>query len=91
MDDIVRISAGELDKEPTRYRGIARSHPVIVTTEGRDDTVLISAAEYQRLKRRDRLVRRPWEFTDREIEALRKAEAPPESAAFDHEYQPQPS
>jgi PHD/YefM family antitoxin component YafN of YafNO toxin-antitoxin module len=91
MDDIVRISAGELDKEPTRYRDIARSHPVIVTSEGRDETVMISAAEYQRLKRRDRLVRRPWEFSDQEMEAIRRSEAPAETAAFDHEYQPQPS
>jgi prevent-host-death family protein len=65
MDDIVRISAGDLDKEPTRYRELARTQPVVVTSEGQDETVLISAEEYRRLKRRARRVLSIEEFTER--------------------------
>jgi hypothetical protein len=37
-----------------------------------DATLMISTAEYERLKRRDRLVRRPWEFGEGEIDAIRR-------------------
>ena len=73
MDDIVRISAGELDKEPTRYREIARTRPVVVTSEGHDETVLISADEYRRLKRRVRRVLGIEEFTERQIEQIKRS------------------
>ena len=46
---------------------------------------MISVEEYHRLKRRDREVSRLDDFTDADLEAIEKAEAPPESAAFNHE------
>jgi hypothetical protein len=46
---------------------------------------MISIDEYQRLKRRDRIARAAWEFSEQEIEAIRRAEPPPEAAAFNHE------
>jgi PHD/YefM family antitoxin component YafN of YafNO toxin-antitoxin module len=90
MDDIVRISAGELDEEPTRYRKIALTHPVFITSEGHDETVIISAEEYRRLKRRARRVLGIEDFTEEQIEAIRRAQPPAEASAFDHEYQPRP-
>src|SRR6204780_3497423 len=54
MNDMIRISATEFGKEVGRYQDPAMAQPVIVTRNGRDRTVMISADEYQRLKRRDR-------------------------------------
>ena len=56
MNDMIRISATEFGKEVGRYQDAAMTQPVIVTRNGRDRTVMISADEYQRLKRRDRQV-----------------------------------
>jgi hypothetical protein len=40
-----------------------------------------------RQKRDNRAVRRPCEFTEKEIKAIRRTEAPPDASDFDHEYQ----
>ena len=56
MNDMIRISATEFGKEVGRYQDAAMTQPVIVTRNGRDRTVMISADEYRRLKRRDRQV-----------------------------------
>jgi PHD/YefM family antitoxin component YafN of YafNO toxin-antitoxin module len=62
------------------------SQPVIVTRNGRDRTVMISAEEYQRLKKRDREVLRIEDFTDAEIEAVRLTEPSKEAEAFNREF-----
>jgi prevent-host-death family protein len=64
---------------------VALSEPVIVTRNGRDRTVMISADEYRRLKRRDREVLGIDDFTEADAEAVRSAQPSGESAAFDHE------
>lgn len=64
---MIRVSSTEFGKEVGRYQDVALSQPVIVTRNGRDRTVMISAEEYARLKRRDR-------------EAFLTADAPPEIA-----------
>ena len=48
---------------------------------------LVSADEYQRLKRRDRQVLTLSDFTDADIAALEATRAPESSKAFDHELQ----
>jgi prevent-host-death family protein len=88
MDDMVRVSASEFGQEVGRYQDLALTQPVIVTRNGRDRTVMISVEEYRRLKRRDRRVLGIEDFTEEQIEAIRRAEPPPESAAFDHECKP---
>jgi hypothetical protein len=52
----------------------ALSQPVIVTRNGRDRTVMISAEEYLRLKRRDRQVFAAGELPEEIIEAVRNSE-----------------
>ena len=47
--------------------------------------VLLSVEEYDRLKRRDRRVRRIEDFTAEEMEAIAKAEVPAEYAYLDEE------
>lgn len=90
MDDAVRVTAGEFGREVGRYQDMALGQPVIITRNGRDRTVMISVEEYHRLKRRDRQVRAPWEFSPEQLEAIRRAEPPAEAAAFNHEYKPEP-
>jgi PHD/YefM family antitoxin component YafN of YafNO toxin-antitoxin module len=57
----------------------------MVTRNGRERVVLISADEFKRLKRRDREVLRLDDFTQADLEAIRKAEPPAEAATFDAE------
>ena len=52
---------------------IALTQPVVVTSRGRERTVLISTEEYHRLKRRDRQVIAAVDFTDAELEEMAAA------------------
>jgi hypothetical protein len=56
---------------------------VIVTRNGRDRTVMISAEEYQRLKRRDRQVFAVGELPEDIIDAIATAEMDPRHTALD--------
>jgi prevent-host-death family protein len=58
---------------------------VTITNHGRDRLVLLSADEYRRLEKCDREVLHVAELSDQDIEAIRTAEIPTETAAFDHE------
>ncbi len=58
---------------------------VTVTCKGRDKMVLLSVEEYGRLKRWDRQVIIPEDFTAEDIAALKSTRAPAETAAFNHE------
>lgn len=82
---MVRVTSGELQRQWGRIQDLAIAEPVTVTCNGRDRMVLLSSDEYRRLKRRDREVLTPADFTQADLEALLKSEAPPESAQFDHE------
>jgi PHD/YefM family antitoxin component YafN of YafNO toxin-antitoxin module len=52
----IEASAEEVGKQFGHFSDLALQAPVIVTRYGRPRTVLISAGEYERLKRRDRQV-----------------------------------
>ena len=82
---MLKIPSAEFQKNIGRYQDIALTEPVLVTRNGRERTVLISAGEYQRLKRRDREVLGLSDFTEEDIAAIERAEPPPEAAQFDHE------
>jgi len=71
---MIRVSSTEFGKEVGRYQDIALGQPVIVTRNGRDRTVMISADEYLRLKRRDRQVFAAGDLSDEMIEAIRNTE-----------------
>lgn len=85
MNDGVRVPASEFQKNVGRYSDVALTQPVTVTRNGRDRTVLISADEYHRLKRRDRQVMGLEDFDETDLQAIRAAEAAPGSARFDSE------
>lgn len=47
---MVTITAAELQKQFGKFRDMARREPVSVTHHGRDDLVVMSKEEYNRLK-----------------------------------------
>jgi prevent-host-death family protein len=82
---MVKVSSAEFQKHIGRYQDVALTQPVTITRNGRERTVMISAEEYQRLKRRDREVLGLDDFTAADLDLLRSAEPPAETARFDHE------
>jgi len=79
----MRVSSAEFQQKFGSLAEKARSEPVTITREGRDELVLLSAAEYDRLKQRDRRVVRLEDFTEEEMALIAKAEVPAEYAHLD--------
>jgi len=82
---IIRVSAADLQRQCGKVQNIALVEPVSVTCKGRDLMVLLPVDEYGRLKRRDRQVMIPEDFTAEDIAALENTRAPAETSAFNHE------
>ena len=82
---MVRISATEFQKNAGHYTDVALTQPVTVTRNGRDRTVVISADEYQRLKRRDREPLTLDDLTEADLALIRATKPSARAAAFDHE------
>jgi PHD/YefM family antitoxin component YafN of YafNO toxin-antitoxin module len=81
----MRISSAEFLKNYETLSDKALAEHVTITRDGHDRFVLLSVEEDERLKRRDRRVRRIEDFTAEEMEAIAKAEVPSESAYLDAE------
>ena len=79
------VSSGEFLKSYGRISETALREPVSITSHGRERLVLLSAEEYRRLRQNDRQALRPWELSEKDLEALRVAEPPAEATQFDHE------
>ena len=82
---MVRLPSHEVQRQWGRVQDMAIVEPVTVTSKGRDRLVMMSSDEYARLKRRDRQVMLPADFSDADIEHLENTRAPIEASAFDHE------
>jgi hypothetical protein len=80
---MIRVSSTEFGKEVGRYQDLALSQPVVVTRNGRDRTVVISADEYRRLIRRDRRVFAAGELPDDIVDAISRAEMDPRHQHLD--------
>jgi hypothetical protein len=48
------VTASDYSKKVGFYQSMAQREPVVITSHGREETVLISAEEYRRLTRRRR-------------------------------------
>jgi prevent-host-death family protein len=83
--DMITVTSAEFQRHFGRYQDTALTEPVSVTRNGRERLVVLSAAEYHRLKKRDRQVIGIEDFTEAEVQAVKNAEPPPEAAEFDHE------
>jgi prevent-host-death family protein len=82
---MAKVTSTEFTKSPGLYQDQAQREPVVITKHNREHTVLLSAQEYHRLKRRDRQVFRTGELSDADLAAIAAAEPPAEAAVFDDE------
>jgi PHD/YefM family antitoxin component YafN of YafNO toxin-antitoxin module len=82
---MVRVSAGELQRQWGRVQDMALAEPVTVTCKGRDRMVLLSTEEYNRLKRRDREVMSLADFSEADISAIKNVKPSETATSFDHE------
>ena len=72
----MRVSTAEFIKNYGTLADRALSEPLTITKNGRDRLVLVSAAEYDRLKNRDRRAIWAGELTEDDIALVAKAEMP---------------
>jgi hypothetical protein len=81
----MRVTTANFIKHYGSLADRALAEPVTITKNGRDRLVVISADEYERLKRRDRRVIKAGELTDEEVALIAKADVPAEHAHLDEE------
>lgn len=67
---MTRISTAEFIKNYGTLADKALQEPLTITKNGRDRLVLLNAAEFERLKRRDRRVLRIEDWTTEEIAVM---------------------
>jgi prevent-host-death family protein len=84
-DDTVTVGAADFHRNVGVYQDIALRKPVTITKNGRECTVLLSAQEYARLRRRDRRVIAAGELSERQLDAIRNARVPDQYAGLDKE------
>ncbi len=83
---MVRVSAAQLAKQFGAYAEQAQREPVTITRHGRDSVVLLSIADYERLKSFDtREAYSIFDLPDDLAEAILNAKAPDWTAKFNHE------
>jgi len=80
-----RVTASEFQKAFGALSDRALREPVMITKQGRDHLVVLSAEEYARLKRRDRRVGQTVDLPEEWVEAVRMAKVPDEHAHLDRE------
>jgi PHD/YefM family antitoxin component YafN of YafNO toxin-antitoxin module len=82
--DMIRVTEAELKQGFDTVADHARREPVaIASPDGSAEFIVLSAAEYARLKRRDRRVGLAEELPEEWVEAVRNAEVPEEFADLD--------
>jgi PHD/YefM family antitoxin component YafN of YafNO toxin-antitoxin module len=82
---MVTATMAEVQRDFATWQERALTQPVGVTDGGMPRTVIVSAEEYQRLKRRDRQALRVEQLDGRTLAALASAEPPEEAAVYDNE------
>jgi prevent-host-death family protein len=78
---MVRVSTADFIKRYGEMADTALAEPVTITKHGKDRLVVVSAAEYGRLRRRDRAAVRAEELSETELNLIASAEPP---AGYDH-------
>lgn len=81
----VKASAADVQKNFGKYQDLALAEPVTVTKYGRESVVILSAAEFRRMRRRYREALRIEELSEAEIEAISRSRMSAEHAALDQE------
>jgi PHD/YefM family antitoxin component YafN of YafNO toxin-antitoxin module len=78
-------SSAEVSKSFGRFSRQALQEPVTITHHGAPSLVLLSHAEYERLKSRDREVLTLIDFTEDDRAAIAASRAPADAKAFNGE------
>lgn len=81
----MRVTTAEFIRGYGALADRALTEPVTITKNGRDRLVLLSAEEYERLRRRDRRAIRPEELTEEKVAAIAAAEVDPRHAHLNDE------
>lgn len=79
------VTSADLQRHLGTYTDRALTEPVLVTRNGRERIVMLSASEYQRLKQLDRRALAAWELSPDELASIASAEVPAEYAHLDDE------
>lgn len=82
---MITISSAELQRDFGSYLDKAASEPVVVTRDGREQVVLLSADEFRRLERRSREVLPVGASSDADLEAIVRTEMAPCHGHLDRE------
>ena len=75
------VSSMDYQRNLGRYQDEALKHPITITKNGRRRLVVMAVEEYDRLKRRDRRVMGPEDWSDEDLAALERVQYP---AGFEH-------
>ena len=78
----MKVTSTEFQQNVGRYQDAALTEPVIITKNGRDKNVLISAAAFEILVR-GRIARRMEDLDDETLKAIAAAEVPAHFAYLD--------
>lgn len=79
------VSSVDFQRRLGHYQDRALVEPIIVTRNGRERVVLLSAEEFRRLKRFDREALPVSALSDAELAAIAAAQVPPGYAHLDDE------
>ncbi len=79
----MKITSTEFQQNVGRYQDAALSEPVIITKNGRDKTVLISATAFETLVK-GRVARRMEDLDGEALKAIAAAEVPAQFAYLDN-------
>jgi prevent-host-death family protein len=78
----MKVTSTEFQQNVGRYQDASLTEPVIITKNGRDRNVLISAAAFETLVR-GRVARRMEDLDDETLKAIAAAEVPAHFAYLD--------
>jgi prevent-host-death family protein len=88
QDFMITISGTEFHRNLAKYQDAALSQPVIVTHNGRERIVLLSAEAFHELQRRSREVLPVEALSSADLAAIASAEVPAEHRHLDSELDP---
>ena len=74
---MLRVPTSEFQRNIEHYQDVAQREPVALIDGDAARCVVLSAEEYDRLKRRDRRVITVEEMTDEDLELIKNSKMPP--------------
>ena len=78
-----KVTSKDVAKSFGRFQDMALVEPVAIQKYGRDSVVMISAREYERLRKRDRMALTIEELSESDVQAISEAGMDPRHAELD--------